>query len=87
MNLISNRIVVKVGTSTLTNEQGKSDLREFDKLAMVLSDVQNLGYEVILVSSGAIAVGVNKLGLKEKPSVLRMKQAAAAVGQCGIMYL
>ncbi len=87
MNLISNRIVVKVGTSTLTNEQGKSDLREFDKLAMVLSDVQNLGYEVILVSSGAIAVGVNKLGMKEKPSALRMKQAAAAVGQCGIMYL
>lgn len=87
MELIKNRIVVKVGTSTLTNEQRKSNLRAFDKLAMVLSDIQNLGYEVILVSSGAIAVGSNKLNMKEKPTDMRMKQAAAAVGQCSIMYL
>lgn len=87
MELVKNRIVVKVGTSTLTNEQRKSNLRAFDKLAMVLSDIHNMGWEVILVSSGAIAVGSNKLGMKEKPSEMRLKQAAAAVGQCSIMYL
>ena len=87
MGLYQNRIVVKVGTSTLTNEMGKSDLRSFDRLACVLSDIQNMGHEVILVSSGAIAVGTNKLCLKERPSSMRMKQAAAAVGQCSIMFL
>ncbi len=87
MTLKQNRIVVKVGTSTLTNERGKSDLRNFDHLACVLSDIQNMGYEVILVSSGAIAVGTNKLNMPEKPTAMRMKQAAAAVGQCSIMYL
>lgn len=86
MGLYQNRIVVKVGTSTLTNEMGRSDLRSFDRLACVLSDIQNMGYEVILVSSGAIAVGANKLNRK-RPSSMRMKQAAAAVGQCSIMYL
>ncbi len=84
--MYKNRIVVKVGTSTLTNENGKNDLRAFDRLACVLSDVQNLGYEVILVSSGAIAVGANKLNMKSKPTELKLKQAAAAVGQCSIMY-
>ena len=87
MELYQNRIVVKVGTSTLTNEMGKSDLRSFDRLACVLSDIQNMGYEMILVSSGAIAVGTNKLNMKERPANIRMKQAAAAVGQCSIMYL
>ena len=87
MGLYQNRIVVKVGTSTLTNEIGKSDLRSFDRLACVLSDIQNMGYEVILVSSGAIAIGANKLNRKERPSSMRMKQAAAAVGQCSMMYL
>lgn len=87
MRLYQNRIVVKVGTSTLTNEMGKSDLRSFDRLACVLSDIQNMGYEVILVSSGAIAVGANKLNMKERPSSMRMKQAAAAVGQCSMMFL
>lgn len=87
MNLYQNRIVVKVGTSTLTNELGKSDLRSFDRLACVLSDIQNMGYEVILVSSGAIAVGSNKLKMKNRPSTLKLKQAAAAVGQCSIMFL
>lgn len=87
MGLYQNRIVVKVGTSTLTNEMGKSDLRSFDRLACVLSDIQNMGYEVILVSSGAIAVGTNKLNMKERPSSMRMKQAAAAVGQCSMMFL
>ncbi len=87
MGLIKNRIVVKVGTSTLTNDAGKNDLKTFSHLAQVLSDVQNLGYEVILVSSGAIAVGSNKLRMPERPQTMRMKQAAAAVGQCSIMYL
>ncbi len=87
MELIKNRIVVKVGTSTLTNENGKSNLRSFDSLARVLSDVQNKGYEVILVSSGAIAVGTNRLRLEKRPETMRMKQAAAAVGQCRIMFL
>lgn len=61
MNLYKNRIVVKVGTSTLTNDSGKNNLLAFDKLTCVLSDIQNLGYEIILVSSGAIAIGSNKL--------------------------
>ena len=87
MGLYQNRIVVKVGTSTLTNEMGKSDLRSFDRLACVLSDIQNMGYEVILVSSGAIAVGSNRLKMKSRPSCMRLKQAAAAVGQCSIMFL
>lgn len=81
MGLYQNRIVVKVGTSTLTNEVGKTDLRAVDRLVCVLSDIQNMGYEVILVSSGAIAVGSNKLNFKSKPTSMRMKQAAAAVGQ------
>ena len=87
MGLYQNRIVVKVGTSTLTNELGKSDLRAFDRLACVLADIQNMGYEVILVSSGAIAMGTNRLRMEERPAGMRMKQAAAAVGQCGIMLL
>jgi len=87
MGLYQNRIVVKVGTSTLTNEIGQNDLRSFDRLACVLADIQNMGYEVILVSSGAIAVGANKLGMKKRPATLRLKQAAAAVGQCSIMFL
>lgn len=81
-----NRIVVKVGTSTLTNENGKSNLRAFEKLALTLSDVQNMGYDVILVSSGAIAVGTNKMRLTKRPETLREKQAAAAVGQSSIMF-
>ena len=84
MKPYQNRIVVKVGTSTLTNELGKSDLRCFDRLACVLSDIQNMGYEVILVSSGAIAVGRNKLKMKTQPTSMRHKQAAAAVS-CSCM--
>ncbi|MCM1126055.1 MAG: glutamate 5-kinase [Lachnospiraceae bacterium] len=87
MNLYHNRIVVKAGTSTLTNELGQSSFRAFDNLACVISDVQNMGYEVILVSSGAIAVGANKMNLKQKPDSIRFKQAAASVGQCRIIHL
>lgn len=86
-DLIKNRIVVKVGTSTLTHEGGTLNFRSFDILARVLSDIQNMGYEVILVSSGAIAVGQNKLRMESRPTELRFKQAAAAVGQCELMHL
>jgi glutamate 5-kinase len=82
-----NRIVVKVGTSTLTHESGALDIRTIDKLAQVLSAIRNSGYEVILVSSGAIAVGVEKMRLPERPKEIRMKQAAAAVGQCELMHI
>ncbi|MGI5984418.1 MAG: glutamate 5-kinase [Clostridiales bacterium] len=86
-NAIKNRIVVKVGTSTLTHEGGKLNFRSFDALARVLSDIHNMGSEIILVSSGAIAVGAGKLQMKERPSELSLKQAAAAVGQCELMHL
>ena len=87
MSQRKNRIVVKVGTSTLTNENGCSNLRRIEILSRVLSDIQNMGNEVILVSSGAIAVGANKMRLAERPTSMRMKQAAAAVGQCENMFL
>ena len=77
MSLVQNRIVVKVGTSTLTNDLGQVDLRSFDHLALVCSDIQNMGYEVVLVSSGAIAVGVNKA----RPEVQALLYAAQA-GSC-----
>lgn len=81
------RIVVKVGTSTLTRENGSLNLRNMDILARVLSDLKGMGHEVILVSSGAIGIGASRLGMKERPSLLRYKQAAAAVGQCEMMHL
>jgi glutamate 5-kinase len=86
-NAENNKIVVKVGTSTLTHEGGKLNFRSFDALARILSDLHNMGSEVILVSSGAIAVGAGKLQMKEHPEELRLKQAAAAVGQCELMHL
>jgi glutamate 5-kinase len=85
--LKQNRIVVKVGTSTLTHDGSELNLRSFDRLARVLSDISNQGCEVILVSSGAIAVGARKMRMAEKPKELRLKQAAAAVGQCELMHL
>lgn len=81
------RIVVKVGTSTLTHSSGSLDLRNMERLVRVLSDLSGAGHEVILVTSGAIAVGVARIGLPERPSSLRMKQAAAAVGQCRMMHI
>ena len=81
------RIVVKVGTSTLTHESGDLDLRSMDHLARTLSDLEGMGHEIILVSSGAIAIGTAKMGLPERPKELRMKQAAAAVGQCQMMHI
>ncbi len=87
MNRKKRRIVVKVGTSTLTNEFGKRNLHRIEELAMTLADIQNMGNEVVLVSSGAIAVGANKMRLSDPPNEMRMKQAAAAVGQCDNMFL
>ena len=84
---MAHRIVVKVGTSTLTYETGKMNLKRIDRLAMVLSDLRNRGKEIILVSSGAIGIAAGKLGLKEKPRDTKTKQAVAAVGQCELMYL
>ena len=87
MQKTNNRIVVKVGTSTLTHENGSVDIKTLDKLCQVLSDLRNSGFEVVLVSSGAISVGVNKMRLPERPKDMKMKQAAAAVGQCELMHM
>ncbi len=81
------RIVIKVGTSTLTYDTGKANLRRMAKLAQVISDLKNSGLEIALVSSGAIGVGVGKLGLRERPSDTPGRQAAATVGQCELMFM
>ena len=81
------RVVVKVGTSTLTYENGKLNLRRVESLCRVLSDLQNGGREIVLVTSGAIGVGMGKLGLHDRPSETEKKQALAAVGQCELMFI
>lgn len=81
------KLVVKVGTSTLTYETGKTNIRRMMKLCSVLSDLHNSGIDVVLVTSGAIGVGVGKLGLSEKPSDIPGRQAAATVGQCELMFM
>lgn len=81
------RIVVKVGTSSLTFSNGKLNFRSIEKLAKALANLKNSGKEILLVSSGAIGVGVGKLGLSEKPTETREKQAVAAVGQCELMNI
>jgi len=80
------RIVVKVGTSTLAHATGHLNIRHVEELVKVLSDLKNAGHEMILVSSGAIGMGVGKLNLPGKPADMPTKQAAAAVGQCELMY-
>ena len=80
------RIVVKVGTSTLAHATGRLNIRRVEELVKVLSDLKNAGHEIILVSSGAIGMGVGKLNLPGKPADMPTKQAAAAVGQCELMY-
>lgn len=81
------RIVIKVGTSTLTHSTGRLDIRQVEKLCKVLSDLKNAGHEVVFVSSGAIAMGVGKLQMAHRPQDIPTKQAAAAVGQCELMYI
>ena len=80
------RFTVKVGTSTLAHPTGLLNIRRVEELCRVLSDLKNAGHEIILVSSGAIGMGVGKLSLKERPADIPGKQAAAAVGQCELMY-
>ena len=79
--------VVKVGTSTLTYENGRVNLRRMESLCRALADLQNAGKRLVLVSSGAIGVGMGKLGLKSRPAETEKKQARAAVGQCELMFL
>lgn len=80
------RIVIKVGTSTLAYGTGMLNIRRVEELCRVMSDLKNAGNEIILISSGAIGMGVGKLGLKKRPTDIPSKQAAAAVGQCELMY-
>lgn len=84
---MKSRIVVKVGTSTLTSENGKIDLRNIEHLVRVLSDIMAKGVEVVLVTSAAITVGYEKMGLPARPKELNLTQAAAAVGQCELMHI
>ena len=81
------RIVVKIGTSTLAHPSGHLNIRRVENLCKIMSDIKNAGHEVILVSSGAIGMGVGKLGLRQRPTDIPSKQAAAAVGQCELMYI
>lgn len=80
------RIVIKIGTSTLAHTGGQLNIRKTEELCKVISDLKNSGLEIILVSSGAIGMGCGKLGLKTRPQDMETKQAAAAVGQCDLMY-
>ena len=80
------RIVVKVGTSTLAHPSGLINIRRVEELCKVMSDLKNAGNDIILVTSGAIGMGTGKLQLSERPRDVAAKQAAAAVGQCELMY-
>ena len=81
------RVVIKIGTSTLTHKSGRENIRRIEALCKAVSDIKNAGDEIILVSSGAIGMGVGKLNLKERPCDIAGKQACAAVGQCELMYI
>ena len=81
------RVVVKVGTSTLTHKTGMLNIRKIESLVKVLSDLKNSGKEIILVSSGAVSAGFAKLGTSNVNRSLEDKQAAVAVGQCELMYM
>lgn len=80
------RVVIKIGTSTLAHPTGHLNIRRTEQLCKIISDIKNAGNQVILVSSGAIGMGVGKLGLLKRPDDIPTKQAAAAVGQCELMY-
>ena len=81
------RIVVKVGTSSLTYETGKINIKKIEGLVRVISDLRNRGLEIVLVSSGAVGAGVGKLNLPEKPAETRKKQALAAIGQASLVSI
>lgn len=80
------RVVIKIGTSTLAYSTGNLNIRHIESFCKVVSDIKNAGYDVIVVSSGAVGMGMGKLSLRERPKDLTLKQAAAAVGQCELMY-
>ena len=81
------RIVIKVGTSTLTHATGKLNIRRVELLCKVMSDLKNAGHQLVLVSSGAIAMGIGKMNMTRKPTDIPSKQALAAIGQCELMYI
>ena len=81
------RIVIKIGTSTLAYATGQLNIRRVEALCKTMSDIRNAGHELILVSSVAVGMGVGKLGRRERPQDIPGKQAAAAVGQCELMYI
>lgn len=81
------RIVIKVGTSTLTYPTGKMHIKHIDELARTLSDLHNSGKDIVLVSSGAVGAAMGKMGISERPKETNIKQALAAIGQCELMYL
>ena len=81
------RLVIKVGTSTLSHENGQMNLKRTEKLCRTISDLQKAGHQCLLVSSGAIGMGVSKLRLEGRPKGMPGKQAAAAVGQCELMFI
>lgn len=81
------RIVIKIGTSTLAHKTGRLNIRRMENLVKVIADLQNGGRQVTLVSSGAIGLGMSKLGMQTRPTETRLKQACAAVGQCELMYI
>lgn len=80
------RVVIKIGTSTIAHQTGQLNIRRMEKMCKVVSDLKNVGHEIVMVSSGAIGMGVGKLSMKERPKDMPTKQAAAAVGQCELMY-
>ena len=81
------KTVIKVGTSTLTYDNGKVNYRRIESLCKVLADLQNSGEDILLVSSGAVGVGMGKTGLSRRPSEIKKKQALAAIGQCELMFM
>ena len=81
------RIVVKVGTSTVCHPNGAPNLKRLDMLCRTISDLKNQGMEIVLVTSGAIGIGVNKMGLQSRPENLADRQAAASIGQCELMRI
>ncbi len=80
------RIVIKVGTSTLAHSTGLLNIKRVEQMCKVISDLKNAGHEIVLVSSGAIGMGLGKIGFTERPDDIPTKQAAAAIGQCELMY-
>ena len=89
MNYIqdSRRVVIKIGTSTLLHSNGKMDLRHIGMLCRVITDLRNAGREIIVVSSGAIGVGLGKLNMDSRPDEISKRQALAAIGQCELMFI